>query len=222
MIKDFAQYDKSKIEAIIEKRRESSRGGVNHNGDHFYASLCGMINAFFRESNEHQYEDISGFSKILCQRLKHMVGEEADKIYKDSDYIATYAILVHYILNDICNDIVVKNSEYEDFVEYDGYILCTIERNENDSNISDLSFLTIFKKHIPEEYKDKTIFELIDKLHGIILKWISMYKGKEVEDNKTFKEPKEYFKDHLESKLHDMFVLPKECNIEAYKIDTVR
>ena len=101
MIKDFEKYDKSKIEAIIEQRRESSRGGVNHNGDHFYMSLCGMINAFFRESNEHQYEDISGFSKILCQRLKYTVCEEANKIYKDSDYIATYAILVHYILNDI-------------------------------------------------------------------------------------------------------------------------
>ena len=222
MIKDFEQYDKTKIEGIIEQRRESSRGGVNHNNDHFYTSLCGMINAFFREGNEHQYEDISGFSKILCQRLKRTVCEEANKIYKDSDYIAIYAILVHHILNDICNNIVVKNSEYRDFVEYDGYILCTIERREEDSNISDLSFLTIFDKYVPEEYKDKTIDELVDKLHKIILKCISIYKEKEIEDNETFKEPREYIKDHLESKLNDMFIIPKECNIEAYKIDTVR
>ena len=222
MIKDFEKYDKEKIENIITQRRESSRGGVNHNSDRFYTSLCGMINAFFRESNEHQYEDISGFSKILCKRIKTTVCEEADRIYKDSDYIATYVILAHYILNDICNNVVVKENEYKDFAEYDGYILCTIDRNENDSNISDLSFFTIFNKNIPEEYKDKSIFVLVKKLHGIILKWISIYKEKEIEDNKTFEEPKEYFKEHLESKLHDMFVLPKESNIEAYKIDTVR
>lgn len=222
MIKDFEQYDKTKIEGIIKQRRESSRGGVNHNHDNFYTSLCGMINAFFRESSEHQYEDISGYSKILCQRLKRIVCEEANKIYKDCDYIATYTILVHYILNDICNNIVVKNSEYRDFVEYDGYILCTIERNEEDSNISELSFLTIFDKYIPEEYKDKTIFELVDKLNVIILNWISIYEDKEIKDNETFKEPKEYMKFHLESKLNDMFVIPKECNIEAYKMDTVR
>ena len=157
MIKDFEQYDKTKIEGIIEQRRESSRGGVNHNHhnhDNFYTSLCGMINAFFRESNEHQYEDISGYSKILCQRLKRIVCEEANKIYKDCDYIATYTILVHYILNDI--------------------------------------------------------------------NWRSIYKDKEIKDSETFKEPKEYMKDHLESKLNDMFVIPKECNIEAYKMDTVR
>ena len=222
MIKDFEQYDKSKIEAIIEKRRESSRGGVNHNRDRFYTSLCGMLNAFFRESNEHQYEDISGFSKILCKRLKTTVCEEADRIYKYSDYIATYVILANYILNDICNNVVVKDNEYKDFVEYDGYILCTIDRKENDSNISDLSFFTIFNKNIPEEYKDKSIFVLVNKLHGIILKWISIYKEKEIDDNEAFKESKEYLKVHLESKLSDMFIIPKESNIEAYKIDTVR
>lgn len=222
MIKDFEQYDKEKIKAIIEQRRESSRGGVNHNHNNFYTSLCGMINAFFRESNEHQYEDISGFSKILCQRLKTTVCEEANRIYKDSDYIAIYAILAHYILNDVCNNITTKESEYKDFVEYDGYILCTIRRNEEDSNISDLSFLTIFDSNIPDEYKEKTIFELVDKLHGIILKWISIYKEKEIKDNEVFKEPKEYLRAHLESKLEDMYIIPKESNIEAYKMDTVR
>ena len=222
MIKDFENYDKEKIKSIITQRRESSRGGVNHNRDRFYTSLCGMINAFFRESNEHQYEDVSGFSKILCKRLKTTICEEADRIYKYSDYIATYVILAHYILNDICNNVVVKDNEYKDFAEYDGYILCTIDRKENDSNISDLSFFTIFNKNIPEEYKDKSIFVLVSKLHGIILKWISIYKEKEIDDNEAFKESKEYLKVHLESKLSDMFIIPKESNIEAYKIDTVR
>lgn len=222
MIKDFEQYDKSKIEGIIEQRRESSRGGVNHKHHHFYSSLFGMLEAFFRESNNHQYEDISGFSKVLCNRLKNRIFDEADAIDKDSNNIATYVILTHYILNDICNNMVTKENVYKDFVEYDGYILCTIERNEQDSNIYDLSFLSIFDEDIPEEYKDKTIYELVDKLHEMILKWISIYKEEEIKDNETFKEPKEYFKAHLESKLHDMFVLPKECNIEAYKIDTVR
>ena len=222
MIKDFENYDKEKIKSIIRQRRESSRGGVNHDHYKFYTSLCGMLNAFFRESSEHQYEDVSGYSKILCKRLKITVCEEADKIRKDSDYIAIYAILAHYILNDVCNNVTTKESEYKDFAEYDGYILCTIDRNEKDSNISYLSFLTIFDSNIPDEYKEKTIFELVDKLHGIILKWISIYKEKEIEDTETFKETKEYLKDHLESKLSDMFIIPKECNIEAYKIDTVR
>ena len=222
MIKDFGQYDKEKVRAIIEQRRESSRGGVNHKHHHFYSSLFGMLEAFFRESNNHQYEDISGFSKILCQRLKNTIYEEADTIDKDSKYIASYVMLAHHIMNDICNNLTIRNNEYKDFIEYDGYILSTIERNKKDSNISDLSFLTVFEKNIPEEYKDKTIYELIDKLHEIILKWISLYEEKEIKDGKIYIVPKEYFKVHLENKLRDIFIIPRECNIEAYKMDTVR
>ena len=66
------------------------------------------------------------------------------------------------------------------------------------------------------------MYELINKLHEIILKWMSLYKEVEIKDSKVFIEPKEYLDYHLKSKLRDIFVVPKECNIEAYKIDTVR
>ena len=221
MINDFEQYDKLKIETIVRQRREASRGGINHDHHKFYTSLNGMIKAFFREGNEHEYEDAAGFSQVLCQRLMATVGKEADMINKDATYISLYVLLANYILNDVCNNIIVKDGEYDDFIVYDGYFICTIDRNTTDSDITVLSYF-VLNKYMPEGYEDKTLFELINKLHEIILKWMSLYKEVEIKDGKVFIEPKEYISYHLKRKLYDMFVTPKECNIEAYKIETVR
>ena len=221
MINDFEQYDKLKIETIVRQRREASRGGINHDHHKFYTSLNGMIKAFFREGNEHEYEDAAGFSQVLCQRLMATVGKEADMINKDATYISLYVLLANYILNDVCNNIIVKDGEYDDFIVYDGYFICTIDRNTTDSDITGLSYF-VLNKYMPEGYEDKTLFELINKLHEIILKWMSLYKEVEIKDGKVFIEPKEYISYHLKRKLYDMFVTPKECNIEAYKIETVR
>jgi hypothetical protein len=221
MINDLEQYDKLKIETIVRQRREASRGGVNHDHHKFYTSLNGMIKAFFRDGNEHEYEDVAGFSQVLCQRLMATVGKEADMINKDATYISLYTLLANYILNDVCNNIVVKDGEYDDYIVYDGYFICTIDRNTTDSDITGLSYF-VLNKYMPEGYEDKTLFELINKLHEIILKWMSLYKEVEIKDGKVFIEPKEYISYHLKRKLYDMFVTPKECNIEAYKIETVR
>lgn len=222
MIHDLEQYDKSKIEDVVRQRRELSKGGVNHDHQRFDSSLCGMIQAFFRDGNKHEYEDVAGFSQVLCQRLMVTVGKEADMIRKDATYISLYTLLANYILNDVCNNIVVKDGEYDDFIVYDGYFICTIDRNTTDSNITGLTFFSLFKEDDLKEYKEKSMYELINKLHEIILKWMSLYKEVEIKDGKVFIEPKEYISYHLKRKLHDMFVTPKECNIEAYKIETVR
>ena len=222
MINDLEQYDKLKIETIVRQRREASRGGVNHDHHKFYTSLNEMIKAFFRDGNEHEYEDAAGFSQVLCQRLMVTVGKEADMINKDATYISLYTLLANYILNDVCNNIVVKDGEYDDFIVYDGYFICSIDRNTTDSDITGLTFFSLFKGDDLKEYKDKSMYELMNKLHEIILKWMSLYKEVEIKDGKVFIEPKEYISYHLKRKLYDMFVTPKECNIEAYKIETVR
>lgn len=222
MIHDLEQYDKSKIEDIVRQRRELSKGGVNHDHQRFDSSLCGMIKAFFRDGNEHEYEDVAGFSQVLCQRLIVTVGKEADMINKDATYISLYTLLANYILKDVCNNIVVKDGEYDDFIVYDGYFICTTDRNTTDSNITGLTFFSLFKEDDLKEYKEKSMYELINKLHEIILKWMSLYKEVEIKDGKVFIEPKEYISYHLKRKLYDTFVTPKECNIEAYKIETIR
>lgn len=221
MINDLEQYDKLKIETIVRQRREASRGGINHDHHKFYNTLNGAVKAIFRESNEHEYEDVAGFSQVLCQRLMVTVGKEADMINKDATYISLYTLLANHILNDVCNNIIVKDGEYDDFIVYDGYFICTIDRNTTDSDITGLSYF-VLNKYMPEGYEDKTLFDLINKLHEIILKWMSLYKEVEIKDGKVFIEPKEYISYHLKRKLYDIFVTPKECNIEAYKIETVR
>lgn len=219
MLKDFEQYDKLKIETIVRQRREASKGGHRHDPRNFFDSLCGMTKAFFRESVQHEYEDIAGVSKILRQRILNTVCTEADMIAKDIDSINLYVLLVHYILNDVTNNLVVDD---EDIISYDGYFLGRIRRNTTDSDIVGISELFLENNETYEQYKNKSLYDLKGKLHQIILKWMSTYKEVDIKDDRVFVEPSEYMIKHLQEKLHDIFVIPEECNIEAYKIETVR
>ena len=219
MLKDLEQYDKLKIETIVRQRREASKGGHRHDPHNFYTSLCGMAKAFFRESVEHQYEDIAGVSKVLRGRILSALCTEATMINKDIDTINLYVLFVHYILNDITNNLVVDE---EDIISYDGYFLGRIKRNTTDSDIVGLSELFLENNETYEQYKNKSLYDLKTKLHQIILKWMSTYKEVDIKDDRVFAEPSEYMIKHLQEKLHDIFVIPEECNIEAYKIETVR
>lgn len=219
MINDFEKYDKLKIETIVRQRREASKGGHSHDPRRFEASLYGMTRAFFRESVQHEYEDIAGVSKVLRQRILSTLCTEAIIIAKDIDYINLYVLFVHYILNDITNNLVVDE---EDIISYDGYFLGRIKRNTTDSDIVGISELFLENNEIYEQYKNKSLYDLKVKLHQIILKWMSTYKEVDIKDDRLFVEPSEYMIKHLQEKLHEIFVIPEECNIEAYKIETVR
>lgn len=218
MINDLKQFDKLKIETIVRQRRETSRGGHCHDPHNFYSSLCGMVKAFFRESVEHQYEDVAGSSKVLKQRILTTVCREADLISKDIDYIDLYIIFANYILNKVCNDTEISE---DDIISYDGYYLAQCERDQSNI-ITCLNNLLPYDKEIEEKYKDKQSFQLVEELHRIIIDWISKYKEVDIRDGKVFIEPKIYLEQHLKEKLHDMFVIPEMCNIEAYKVNTVR
>lgn len=219
MLKDFEQYDKLKIETIVRQRREASKGGHRHDPRNFFDSLCGMTKAFFRESVQHEYEDIAGVSKILRQRILNTVCKEADMIAKDIDSINLYVLLVHYILNDITNNLVVDD---EDIISYDGYFLGRIRRNTTDSDIVGISELYLERNETYKKYENKSLWDLRNKLHHIILTWMSKYKEVEIKDDAVFVEPSKYMISHLQEKLRDIFVIPEECNIEAYKVHAVR